>query len=373
MTPLPVDFTTASAPWGQGGEAAFSAMRETYGRALRARPDEVSTTRFVLAGAPVSMRIVGSRLAALIGASFRHLFSHSDVGIFPRLTIDLWDERAAGIGCPRAAREAGEMEEARQEEDAGTAVGAAEDRYVGHLRPGIRLWMDRHTAHVVGCVTSSDELAIHDRGKPLYFPLLLWHADQGVPVIHAALVSTRGGGALFVGKGGMGKTTAALACLLGGLGFLGDDYIGLEQAGACRFIGHSLYDSVWLTADGEARFPALVPYAEPTERSSSMARRLLHVFDAAPDRLGRSAPIRAVVATTLSTEPSSSLQPASQAAALLALAPSSMLRLPVSGTAFFERMSRLVEHVQTYELAVGLNATTLVPLVRRLLELEDPR
>ncbi|MEN6369127.1 MAG: hypothetical protein ABFD77_05455 [Thermotogota bacterium] len=244
---------------------------------------------------------------------------------------------------------------------------------MGHLRPGIRLWMDRRAAHVVGCVTSTDELTIQDRGKPLYFPLLLWHADRGVPVIHAALVSTRGGGALLVGKGGRGKTTVALACVLGGLGFLGDDYIGLEQAGACRFVGHSLYDSVWLTADGEARFPALVPYAEPPERSSSMARRLLHMSDATPDRLGRSVPIRAVVATVLSTEQSSSLQPVSQAAALLALAPSSMLRLPVSGTAFFERMSRLVEHVPTYELAVGLNTTTLVPLVRRLLELEDPR
>lgn len=372
MTSWPADSRTSPTPRDGHGDTAFSALRTAHERAVRARPSEVSTTRFILAGATVSMTIAGRHLATLIGKPFRHLSTRSLLDP-PHLAIDLWDERATGIGCPCAASEMGKSAERGEEEDSDVTVGMKKDRYVGHLRPGVHVWMDRHAAHVVGCVTSSAQLSIQDRGKPLHLPLLLWHADRGVPIIHAALVASRGQGVLLVGRGGRGKTTAALACLLGGLDFLGDDYVGLQRTGAGLFVGHSLYDSAWLTADGEARFPGLVPYIELPEDSDSAARRLVRVFDVASDKLRLSTRIRAVATTVLGAEPSSSLRPASKAAVLLALAPSSMLRLPVSGTAFFERMSQLVEQVPTYEVAVGQNAATLPPLVKQLLEPGEPR
>jgi len=372
VTSWPAGFRTSPTPRGWRGDMAFSAMRAVHERAVRARPSEVSTIRFILAGATVSMTIAGRHLATLIGRPFRHL-STRDLGEPPHLTIDLWDECATGIGCPRAASEMGESAERGEEADADVIVGTMEDRYVGHLRPGIHVWMDRHAAHVVGCVTSSSQLSIQDRGKPLHFPLLLWHADRGIPIIHAALVASCGQGVLLVGKGGKGKTTAALACLLGGLDFLGDDYVGLQRTGAGLFVGHSLYSSAWLTADGESRFRALVPYAEPPERPDAGVRRLVQVFDVAPDRLKPTAQICAVVATALSAESASSFRPASKAAILLALAPSSMLRLPVSGTVHLEWMAQLVGHVPCYELAVGQDVSALPPLVRTLLEQGERR
>jgi len=367
-----LEFQNSRAPNGVSGDVAFSALRESHREALDARPNEVSTARFILAGATVSMTIAGRHLATLIGKPFRHL-STRDLLEPPHLTIDLWDELATGIACPRAVRDVEERAEKGGEADSVVTVGTAADRYVGHLRPGIRVWTDRQAAHIVGWVESSARLSIQDRGKPLHFPLLLWHADRGVPVIHAALVASRGQGALLVGKGGTGKTTAALACFLGGLDFLGDDYVGLQRAGGRLFVGHSLYSSVWLTADGESRFRALIPYAEPPERPDTGVRRLVQVFDVAPDRLKPTAQIRAVVATVLSAESASSFRPVSKATTLLALAPTSMLRLPVSGTVHLEWMSQLVGHVPCYELAVGRDVSTLPPLVRTLLEQGERR
>lgn len=372
MTTQSVGFRTSPTPRGWCGDIVLSAMRAAHEKAVRARPDEVSTARFILAGVAVSMTIAGRRLAALIGRPFRHLCTR-DSAKPAHLAIDLWDAVATGIGHPRAASKAEESAKRGEEGDFAVTIGTTEDRYVGHLRPGIHVWMDRRATHVVGCVADGAQLSIQDRGKPLYFPLLLWHADQGVPVIHAALVASRGQGVLLVGKGGTGKTTAALACLQGGLDYLGDDYVGLQRTGTGLFVGHSLYGSAWLTADGESRFRALIPYAEPPEHPDAGARRLVQVFDVASDRLKAAAPIRAVVATVLSAKSVSSFRPISKAATLLALAPTSMLRLPVAGTVHLEWMSQLVSHVPCYELAVGQDVSTLPPLVRTLLEQGERR
>ena len=349
----------------------FRAMRVAYQEALHAEPSEVTTADYTLAGAAVHMEIVGKGLARSICRPFRHLSLAEDMGN-PRLTIDLWDEHITGIACPHGVREIEEEARTNGETDFAITIGTAEGCHVGHLRPGIRVWMDRETAHVIGWVADGARLSIRDYGKPLHFPLLLWHADRRIPVIHAALASYRGQGVLFAGKGGTGKTTSVLACLFDGLGFLADDYVGLQRAGNGLFVGHSLYDSAWLTPAGEARFPHLACHVEPSERSDTGGRRLIRVFDVVPGRLKRSAGIFAVVVTELSDEPSSSIRPVSKGAALLSLAPSSMLQLPVSGAVLLERMSQLVERVPTYQLTVGRDLTTLPLLVRKLLEPERP-
>ena len=367
MTSRSVEFRTSRKAHAVGGEVIFSAMRAAHQKALDARPTDALTANFILAGVTVHTRIVGKDLARSICRPFRHLRTVEDVGR-SHLSIDLWDEHITGVACPQGVREMEEEARTRREGDSFLTVGTAQDLYVGHLRPGIHVWMDRETAHVIGWVANAAQLQVQDRGKPLYFPLLLWHADRGIPVIHAALVSYRGQGVLLIGKGGTGKTTAALACLFGGLNFLGDDYIGLQRTGNDLFIGHSLYDSAWLTADGEARFPHLVPYAEPPECLDSGGRPLVQVFDVAPDRLESSARIHAVVVTTLSDKEPSQIHRVSKATALLALAPSSMLRLPVSGEVLLERISQLVEHVPSYQLAIGRDLASLPLLVRELLE-----
>jgi TM2 domain-containing membrane protein YozV len=362
-----IAFRTPQVSPRRSQDATFAAMRRAFQKAFEARPAETVTTDFVLAGAQVHWRVAGRRLAEQMMRPFRHLCVSAD-GSPAQLAIDLWDEHSTGIACPYGEADLGEGDLAADGPDPCVTVGTAENRYVGHLRPAIQVWMDREAAHVIGRAASGEQLSIQDRGKPLHFPLLLWHADRGVPVIHAALVSHRGRGALLVGKGGTGKTTAALTCLAGGLDFLADDYVGLERAAEGVFIGHSLYDSAWLAAESEAHFPTLASYASPADRLVAGAKRLLHLFDAADDRLQRSARIGAVMIPVLSDEPRSSIRPATKSTALLALAPSSALRLPVSGTDLLERTSQLVEHVASFTLRIGRDRDRLPALVRKLLD-----
>ena len=363
------DSLTFRTPWESHptkAAAAFSAMGRSHRTATDAAPGETLALHVVLAGAVVRMRIVGRELAGRIGRPFRHL----SLGGSPTrhdLAVDLWDERVAGVPCPEIARRPDAKEPPAGDQDRPVTIGSPSDRCVGHLLPGIRVWTDREAARLIGCAPTADGLSIQERGKPLHFPLLLWHADRGIPIAHAALVSREEQGILLVGQGGSGKTTAALACLGGGLDFVADDYVGLERTEEGLFVGHGLYDSSWLTADGEARFPKLVPHLLPPERTATTGKRLIQLSDVAADRLRRTARIRAAAITSLGGGQASSIRPVSKAEALLAVAPSSMLRLPISGPALLDRMTQLVECVPTYRLEIGRDLAGVPPLVSELL------
>jgi len=349
------------------GDAAFSALVASYERAIERMPREASTTGIVLAGAEARMNVVGHRLASSISRAFRHLATAQPVGS-PQLTIDLWDERVTGIGCPYAARAIERQVKTERKGRLFVAVGGSGDRYVGHLRPGIHVWTDRKAAHAVGWVADGTRLSMQDRAKPLHFPLLLWHADRGTPVVHAALVSWHDQGALLVGREGAGKTSAATACFLGGLDFLGDDYIALQRIGSDRFVGHSLYDSLRIPSDAEARFPELMMHAWPRNRSTTDGKRLVRSVDVALLRVVRSAEVRDVIATERREGATVSMAPLSKREAFFSVALSSMLKLPVSGTVLMERMAELVDRVPVHRLTVGRDLAALPDLIKKRLE-----
>jgi hypothetical protein len=244
-------------------------------------------------------------------------------------------------------------------------LGAADDRFVGCQRPGIVAWVDRHNRHIVVCVERSEDLPLYDLGKPLLFPLLLWHGDRGMEVIHACLISKDGRGVLLAGRGGIGKSTSALTCIESGFGYLGDDYIALESAADGSFRGHSLYSSTWLMADNVGRFPQLAPhviYAPRPDREKS----LVLLADVFPDRLGAVVPIHALLIPRVCGVSSPRLRAASKAEALFALAPKSLILLPSSGAKGLENLLRLAERVPCFWLEVGADTHAIPERVAEL-------
>jgi len=354
------------------GEIAFSALAASHDKAIERMPQEASTTRIVLGGAEAQMNVVGHRLASSISRAFRHLILAQPMGS-PQLTIDLWDERATGIDCPDAVSAIERQVKAERQGRLFVAVGRSGDRYVGYFRPGMVVWMDRESARVVGWVADGTQLSMQDRAKPLHFPLLLWHADRKTPVVHAALVSWVGQGALLIGREGAGKTSAAAACFLGGLDFLGDDYIALQRIGSDRFVGHSLYDSMLIRPDTEARCPELTPYLQRINRFATDGKRLLRSTDVAPLRVVRSAEIRDIMAIEQCEGATVSITPMSKREAFLCVAPNSMLKLPVSGSILMERMAELVDRVPVHRLAVDGDLAVLPSVIKKRLARGESR
>jgi hypothetical protein len=250
---------------------------------------------------------------------FSHLRTDTTDPDTPQLTIDLWDENATGIRCYTGSRASGP-------EWTEVTSMSSDGRFVGQLLPNTLSCFDRNVQHIVGSIAWSQRTFIYERAKPLARPLLEWHNDRHIQVIHAGLVSQHGQGVLFAAKSGSGKSTSSLACLCAGFNYVGEDFIGLQKLGDGSFVGHSLYNSVFLETGHLARFPELRPYViQGMSHEEKSVVILSHVF---PERLERCASIRAVVLPRVVDAPESRIRSASKGQALLTLGPSSLIEIP---------------------------------------------
>ena len=352
------------------GDSAFHRMRTAFQRAWIGHPDRRWQSFCTFAGRTARIRVVGQSLSEQIAKAFHHILAQGNPSS-AAFKIDLWDQRDTSISCPEKSQPVQErLLKSTSYVEFGLIIGSLDDRYIGCQRPQVVTWFDRSGQHLVACVSSHDALSLYDRGKPLHFPLLLWHSDQGAEVIHAAFVSRKGEGVLFAGRGGVGKSTSALACLEADFDYLGDDYIGLEAYGDGSFQGHSIYSATWLMADHFRRFPRLMRHAIYPERPQQ-EKTLALLSQALPRQLCRAAPIRALVLPRI-TAGSARLRRASKPEALFALAPSSILFRPNSGAATLNKLGRLAEQVPCYWLDLGKDLTEIPRLVGQVIDLVRP-
>ncbi len=349
------------------GDIAFHRMLTAFEKAWTTRRNPWQSF-CTFAGRTVRLRVAGDGLAQKIADAFRHLLRRGNPS-GTDLTIDLWDSSDTSVPCPVSPEP---LEPSQLSSNSyvefGLILGSLSDRFIGAQRPQVVAWLDRCESRLVGCVTRHDQLSLYDRGKPLHFPLLLWHHDQGAEVIHAALISKNGEGVLLAGKGGVGKSTAALACLEAGFHYLGDDYIGLEACDDGTFMGHSLYSVTWFMADHLTRFPRLIPHAIYPERPEQ-EKTLVPLSQIFPARLVSSARIRALVLPRVTSNFSARIRPASKGEALFALAPSSILLRPSSGARTLDKLACLSERVPCYWLELGRNLKDVPEQVQESLEL----
>ena len=221
------------------GEEVFRAMQAAFARALRQFPNSMCESHYIFSGHNVRIRIIGRQLAQHILQPFSHLRTDTPGRNAAQLTIDLWDENITDICCYSGLRPG----DSRWKEV--TSI-SSDGRFVGQVLPYTLTCLDRHTQHIIGSIAWSEQIFIYERAKPLSRLLLEWYNDRQIQVIHASLVSKNGQGILFAGKSGSGKSTFSLACLCAGFQYLGEDFIGLQRVEDGPFVGHSLYNSVWL-------------------------------------------------------------------------------------------------------------------------------
>jgi len=353
------------------GDIAFHRMRTAFERAWTTHPGRRWESFCTFAGRPARLRVAGHGLSQKIAEAFRHLLAKEKPSSTD-LTIDLWDESDTSVSCAVNSEPVEQrLLNSTSYVEFGLILGSLDDRFIGCQRPQVITWFDRRDQHIVGWVSSHNQLSLYDRGKPLHFPLLLWHSEKGAEVIHAALIARNGQGVILAGKGGVGKTTVALACVEAGFDYLGDDYISLEASQGGSFRGHSLYSATWLMADQLVRFPRLIPHAIYPQRPDQ-EKTLVLLSQVLPRRLSSCAPIRALVLPRVTGNPSAQIRPASRAEALFALAPSSILLRPSSGALTLDKLARLAEQVPCHWLELGQDLNEIPPRVEELIDLAQP-
>ena len=346
--------------------AFFHFVHTTYNRA-ESNAGGGQERHFLIAGRPVRLQFAGPGLIPALTPALEHL--KDSPGSPPELTVLLWDSSSTGTALPAILSRyldvlgewwvhlgpRGEIKE----------ITSERIRAAYHLGPNIFSMIDLKENTALYWVKDSQALPYYELGSPLR-TILHWWADRGsCQFVHAGAIGRSDGGVLLAGKGGSGKSTTALACLEAGLQYASDDYC-LVQTEPQPFV-FSVYNTAKLRGDLDlARFPHLAPLVSNQEREQS-DKAVLFLQQYFPEQVSRGFPLRAILLPVITGTEKTCLKPASAAAVLTALAPSTLFQLPGAGAVAIKAMSKLVHAVPGYMLELGPDIAQIPVLVADLL------
>jgi hypothetical protein len=245
------------------------------------------------------------------------------------------------------------------------ALNGSRIRSVFHLGPDIFSMFDRERNEALYWIGDASNLPYYERGSPLMVLLNWWLSERHRFLVHAAGIGGTSAGLLLTAKGGSGKSTTTLACLLDGLDTVGDDYAVVDPHSATAF---SLFNTVKLKGPEDvARFPALHDCFDNLPRMAEGEKAMLFMQQHFPDRLLPSLPLKAILVPRFAGQAETSIQPASSALAFKALAPSTMFQLAGNAGAAFQSLAGLVRKVPAYEIALGHDIARIPDTIRRFL------
>lgn len=333
-----------------------------FDRASRASGGPIEKT-YLIADLGVRIRYAGRPMLERIGPALAHL-ERDDLD-HVLLTIDAWDSTEAAASPPLPA----------QDPDAvpGSKYYFEDEQTRGSYMPasGALSVLDTGAAH--GWYWTEDPAEMPDWEAAASIRLLLhwWLPDHGAIEVHGGAVGTESGGVLIVGRGGSGKSTTCLASVgHPELRYVSDDYT------AIRFTpdpwAYSLYSSGKLVPDHAKRLPHLATAVANEHRLHLEEKAVFYVHEHFPQSIVPGFPLRAVlVPRIVHGTRESRMVKASPAAALSALAPSTVFQLHPPTPETFRTMARLLAAVPSYHLELGSDIPAIPQTILDLLaELE---
>jgi hypothetical protein len=311
---------------------------------------------YELAGLTLRLRFAGPALIPRLAPALAHL-SSAPVEL-AALTVRLFDTASAGVAPPPAPWGAEVFDDFVRVE------ASIDGAFAGAFHPGtFVVYRPRHD-QALYWVEAPEDVLVAETGSPFQGILHLWLATRGVQVAHGAAVGGPDGCVMIVGHGGAGKSSTALACLDAGLGLIGEDYC-LLTGGEPPTV-HSLYSSAKANAATLERLPFLAPMVSNPDRTAG-EKALCLLAEHVPDRLVRAAPLRAIAIPRITPGSETTVEPASPAAALAALAPSTLLQLRGTDGAALTRLARAVRSVPCHHLNLGSDPAGVAMACRSLL------
>jgi hypothetical protein len=304
--------------------------------------DPVAVDDYVIGGSPVSLQFATPELQARLGPAFAHLRpSAGDASTGRGLTVHLWDSASTGAEPPPLPAV-----------PPGEALGALYHFHEPPLRfayqPGLEALsvFDADVNVAWYWVANAGNLPSWERACPIRQILFWWLGSRSYLQVHGGAVGTADAGALVVGPAGAGKSTTALACV-------GSELLYAVTLAPSPRIA-SLYNSAKLDPSHlRERFSHLLPLVANGDRVAD-EKAVLYVHEHFPRQCTPGVPLTAVVVPSrVRTDGRPTLVPASRAAALIALGPSTMFQLHTGGTDELAALRALVARLPCYSLELG--------------------
>ena len=311
-----------------------------------------------LAGFSVRIEFSSQELFARLGRAFSHLkFSIPDNAVDLRICV--WDSSQTKMISPPWSQEAygprGEIHGFNTELFQSAFDHGSQSLSIIDHEWGMALFWCRN----------ANDLAVYEIGAPLR-TILSWFLQQhDALLLHAGAICVNGRGALLAGAGGAGKSSTALLCLKAGGYYLADDYCGFRQND-----GLPIY-SIYSSAKISGRWLIRVRELRDLEQAASLRhneKRLFFMNELIPGQVERSCPCHVLFLPRISNDDETTVEPATSAEALRALAPSSIFQSAGAGVIAFRRISELVQKAPARWLNLGRDTSRIADEIARCLD-----
>lgn len=289
----------------------------------------------------------------VVSRAFAHL-PDAHPGVSP-LRVELWDSRDSEASRPALPKAEGQPR--------GAVYYHEEGSFRLACQPGLRILsaLDERTGQAWFWTEDAESLPFWEAAAPIRQILHWWLGPRGVQLLHGAAVGRASGGVLLVGRGGSGKSTSALSCLASELLYAADDYVAVEEGSTPQV--HSLYSSGKLEPVHATRLAHL---SLPAPAAGDDDKVVFYVHERYPERTCEGFPLRGVLVPRI-TGDETRIVPLPGAAALRALAPSTLLQLHPADPSAFSSMARLLRAVPAYTLELGPRITEIPRTIERFL------
>ncbi len=172
-----------------------------------------------------------------------------------------------------------------------------------------------------------------------------WLHPRGYQMVHAAAVGVEGKAVLLVGKGGSGKSSAAMSCVMENMSYLGDDYCLLRTDHPPRVF--SVYNSIKLKRN--LSYPLLDNFPELNpDPVSDQDKIILSIQKLYPSRLVKELPVKAILLPRITHSDVTTFSRAGTSETLQALAVTTIFQLPFAGQSELVIMADFVKKVKSY-------------------------
>jgi GT2 family glycosyltransferase len=314
---------------------------------------------FEIAGAILRISFAGDRLVECLAPALAHLeipaASRADA------VFHVWDGESTGIAMapPICARE--------HFSGRGDIWSMASRRFKSaFLGADVALaLMDTRTRTAVFWIKTASDLPYWAMASPFRHLMHWWMELRGCQLVHGAAIGLDGEGVLITGKGGLGKSTTALACLDAGLQYLADDFLVVEPGPVPRV--HSLYSTGKLEWSQMARFPRFAGLAM-NHGSPLGDKAVLYLYPAFGTQLVRSLTLKAILTPAIVDRPTSGFEPISRPVLERAAGFTTLTLLPHAGRHTMAFIERLCASLPGLRLELGSDIAAIPGLIKGLLQ-----
>jgi hypothetical protein len=318
---------------------------------------------FRIADTVVRLSFAGDRLVPYLTRALAHL--RIDPVEVPDATLCLWDSVSTRVPMlpPPCDREGFS--------DRGDLWGFNSQRIktAFHYHDFSVNLFDHQRRTGIYWVQNADRLPYWVLSSPLRTPLHWWMERHGCQLVHAAAVGVGDRALLVVGKGGLGKSSTALACLEEGFEFLGDDYV-IVRPGPTPAV-YSLYATAKINREDIERFAALKPHLHRTEvPPDEKAVLFLHPHFRA--QLRTEMPLAAIAVPRVVEHEDTVLVPELRPAVQEAASFTTMSQLPYAGDHTSRLFTALCDSLPGYRIELGRDRARLTGAIRTFLSGSTP-